>query len=203
MKTNEEKILKYLSGLLGENERTDFEKELSLSKELHDEFMYLKSRIDFLKLDHEIPLDERYFANMLPLMRKRMEKRDTAYYLKRIYYVAPTLAAVVVLLMFILKPSAVPENQYNTLANEVVNNISDREVSQKYLYEIEGDPASIELTFREVNLNSELTADADVNNKELMSLIEKNYSEDYSTLSKLSDKELEVIANNLNLIKIK
>ena len=77
MKTNEEKILKYLSGLLGENERTDFEKELSLSKELHDEFMYLKSRIDFLKLDHEIPLDERYFANMLPLMRKRMEKRDT------------------------------------------------------------------------------------------------------------------------------
>ena len=203
MKTNKEKILKYLSGLLSENERTDFEKELSLSKELHDEFVYLTSRIDFLKLDHEIPLDERYFANMLPLMRKRMEKRDTAYYLKRIYYVAPTLAAVVVLLMFILKPSTVPENQYNTLANEVVNNISDQEVSQKYLYEIEGDPASIELTFREVNLNSELTADADVSNDELMSLIEKNYSEDYSTLSKLSDKELEVIANNLNLIKIK
>jgi hypothetical protein len=203
MKTNEEKILKYFSGLMNEIERTDFEKELSLSKELHDEFMYLKSQIDFLKLDHEIPLDERYFANMLPLMRKHMEKRDTAYYLKRIYYVAPTLAAVMVLLMFILKPSAVPENQYNTLANEVVNNISDREVSQKYLYEIEGDPASIELTFREVNLNSELTADADVNNDELTSLIEKNYSEDYSTLSKLSDKELEVIANNLNLIKIK
>jgi hypothetical protein len=203
MKTNEEKILKYFSGLMNEIERTDFEKELSLSKELHDEFIYLKSRIDFLKLDHEIQLDERYFANMLPLMRKRIEKRSAASYFKRIYYVAPTLAAVVVLLMFILKPSAIPENQYNTLANEVVNNISDREVSQKYLYEIEGDPASIELTFREVNLNSELTADADVNNDELMSLIEKNYSEDYSTLSKLSDKELEVIANNLNLIKIK
>ena len=104
MKTNEEKILKYFSDSLNEKERTEFEKELFLSKELNDEFIYLKSRIDFLKLDHETPLDERYFANLLPLIRKRMEKRSVAYYFKRIYYVAPTLAAVVVLLMFILKP---------------------------------------------------------------------------------------------------
>jgi len=203
MKKNEERILKYLSDSLNEKERTEFEKEISLSKELHDEFMFMKSQIDSLKLDHEIPLDERYFANLLPRIKNRLEKRNFAYYSKRIYYIAPTLAAVVVLLMFILKPSALPENQYKTLANEIVNNISDQEVSQKYFYEIESDPASIELTFKEENLNSDLTADVDVNNDELISLIEKNYSDDYSTLSKLSDNELEVIANNLNLIKIK
>jgi ABC-type microcin C transport system permease subunit YejB len=132
-----------------------------------------------------------------------MEKRNFSYLSKKIYYIAPTLAAVTVLLFFIIKPSAVLESQYNTLENEVVNNISDKEVSQKYLYEIEGDPASVDLTFRDENLNSDITEDIDINNGALISLIEKNYSDDYSTLNKLSDKELEVIANNLNLIKIK
>jgi hypothetical protein len=203
MKKNEEKILKYFSDSLNEKERTEFEKELSLSKELNDEFMVFKKRIDLLKLDHDISLDERYFANLLPRMKSRMAKRNFSYYSKKIYYIAPTLAAVVVLLLFIRKPSIVPENQHNTLANEIVNNISDHEVSQKCLYEIESDPASIELTFHDVNLNSELAADADLSNEELVSLMKKNYSDDYSTLSKLSDKELEVIANNLDLIKIK
>jgi len=203
MKKNEEKILKYFSGSLNEKERTEFEKELSFSKELNNEFMFLKSQIDFLKIDNEIPLDERYFANLLPRMKSRMEKRNFSYLSKKIYYIAPTLAAVTVLLFFIIKPSAVLESQYNTLENEVVNNISDKEVSQKYLYEIEGDPASVDLTFRDENLNSDITEDIDINNGALISLIEKNYSDDYSTLNKLSDKELEVIANNLNLIKIK
>jgi hypothetical protein len=203
MKKNEERILKYLSDLLNEKERAELEKEFSNSKELHDEFMFLKNQIDSLKIDNEMSVDERYFANLLPRMRTRIEKRDFAYYSKRIYYIAPTLAAVVVLLLFILHPSNVPDIQYNTLAGEVVNNITDQEVSQKYLYEIESDPASIELTFHDMNLNSEIASDADLNNEELVSLMKKNYSDDYSTLNKLTDKELEVIANNLNLIKIK
>jgi hypothetical protein len=203
MKKNEEIILKYFSDSLNEKERIEFEKELSLSKELNDEFTVFKNRIDLLKFDYDIPLDERYFANLLPRMRIRIEKRKFSYYSKKIYYLAPTLTAVVVLLLFLIKPSTVPENQYKTLANEVVNNISDREVSQKCLYEIESDPASVELTFHDVNLNPDITSDAGINNEELVSLMKKNYSDDYSTLSKLSDKELEVIADNLNLIKIK
>jgi hypothetical protein len=203
MKKNEERILRYFSDSMNKNEKSEFENELSLSKELHDEFLSLKERIDTFILKDEIPLDERYFANLLPRVKQRMEKRKMVFFPKKIYFMAPTLPAVIVLLLFIIKPSNTPENQYNTLANEVVNNISDQEVSQKYLYEIESDPASIELTFHEENLNSDLTEDADFNNDELKSLMIKNYSDDYSTLSKLSDKELEVIANNLDLIKIK
>jgi len=203
MKKNEERILKYLSDSLNEKEKAEFENELTLSKELNCEFLLLKEKIDSLKFENEIPVDERYFANLLPRVRNRMKKKNFSYYSKRIYYIAPTLAAVAVLLLFIMKPSTITENQYYTLANEVVNNISDKEVSQKYLYEIEDDPASVELTFNDENINSEIASDADLNNKELISLIEKNYSEDYSTLNKLSDKELEVIANNLNMIKIK
>jgi hypothetical protein len=203
MKKNEERILKYFSDLLNEKEKTQFENELKFSEELNNEFLLMKEQIDSLKFGNGISVDERYFANLLPRVRNRMEKKNFTFYSKKIYYIAPTLTAIAVLLLFFMKPSAVIENQYNTLANEVVNNISDKEVSQKYLYEIEGDPASVELSFNNENINSDITSGTDLNHKELISLMEKNYSDDYSTLNKLSDKELEVIANNLNMIKIK
>ena len=59
---NNDTILKYLSGLLDEKGKSDFEKELTENPELKNEYDRISKKLDNLKITPEI--DNAYFANL-------------------------------------------------------------------------------------------------------------------------------------------
>ncbi len=59
---NNDTILKYLSGLLDEKGKSDFEKELTENPELKNEYDRISKNLDDLKITPEI--DNAYFANL-------------------------------------------------------------------------------------------------------------------------------------------
>ena len=198
MKNNEDRILKYLSELMDVNERTEFEKELSSSAALSNDFDALKNKINEAVMTETIAVDERYFTNHLPRIHKRMGKRNKLLSWKTVYYAVPTAAAVLVFTLLMVNPKPNFDESYKDLANVVVNNFSDQQVSDKYFTELESNPADDILTQSSDELNIRIPSDLEINNESYTRLIDNPVADDYSTLSRLSDKELEVIYEKLN-----
>lgn len=199
MKNNDDRILKYLSELMDVNERAEFEKELSSSAELSRDFEELKNQINIAVIPEEtIRLDERYFTNLLPRIHKKMGKRNLLLSWKTVYYAIPTTAAVLVFTLLMINPKASFDASYRDLANEVVNNFSDQEVSNKYFTELESNPADDILTQNNDELNIQIPSDLEISSDSYIRLIDNPVTEDYSTLSMLSDKELEIVYEKLN-----
>ncbi len=73
---NIDTILKYLSGLLDEKGKSDFEKELTENPELKNEYDRISKKLDDLKITPEI--DNAYFANLEQKVKsKSTEKSKT------------------------------------------------------------------------------------------------------------------------------
>ncbi len=202
MKNNEEKILRYLSEMMTEKERAEFENQVSVLPELKEEFDAINGKLSEFKLTDGL-LDERYFAALLPKVRLRAEKLNGSSFLKKIYYLVPTAAAALVGVMFLFKPAYTFDTHYKQLANQVVNNFSDQEVSRKYFDETDCDPAVMEVTDDSNDLSSLVPSSVELNDEIASKYLNGSVVEDYSALHGLSDTELQQIADNLNSIKVK
>jgi hypothetical protein len=198
MKKNEERILKFLSELMSENERLDFEKELANSDELKSDLASIKNPLEEACLPKTIEVDERYFANLLPRVRKRLEKKSKIISWKSAYYFTPTAAAVVILSFLLFSSKVEFDTQYKELADEVVNNFSDQEVSGKYFAELESNPADIILTTNSGEFSIQIPSEVEITRESYTRLIDNPVSEDYRTLSGLSEKQLEIIYEKMN-----
>lgn len=77
MKNNyDEIILKYLSDLLDENERSNFESELEKNSVLKNRFEAVSKNLEDIKQLTPKDSDSGYFANLLPKVRERMDTRS-------------------------------------------------------------------------------------------------------------------------------
>ncbi|MCU7495092.1 MAG: hypothetical protein HF314_15235 [Ignavibacteria bacterium] len=108
MKTNDE-ILKYLAGLLSEEEKREFELRMenspSLRKELERKASYLKE----LKALGSVEADTHYFEQLLPQLRQKKLQQKTSLGKKRTFRLYPRLAYIVpilaVIAFLLFKPS--------------------------------------------------------------------------------------------------
>lgn len=198
MKKNDERILKYLSELMNEKERLNFEKELASSDELSNDLASITNQLEEVSHLQAIEVDERYFANLLPRVRERLQKKKKMVLWKSAYYFTPTAAAVVILSFLLFNSKTEFETQYHELANEVVNNFSNQEVSEKYFTELESSPAEIIIPATSGEVNYQIPPEVEVNNESYTRLIDNPVSEDYRTLRDLSENELEIIYEKLN-----
>ncbi len=202
MKKNDERILKYLSEMMDENERVDFEKELISSTGLANDLASINSRLEKATLPKIIDVDERYFANLVPRVHEQLRKKKKNIFWKSAYYLTPTAAAAAaaaaVLFIFLFTSKTELETQYKDLANEVVSNFSDQEVSEKYFTELESNPADIVLTADTDELSFQIPSEVEINTESYTRLIDNPVSEDYRTLNGLSEKELEIVYEKLN-----
>jgi len=197
MKRNEEKILKYISDSMSESERASFERELENSEELRISFGAINSELGKMALPGEIEADERYFANLLPRVRERIGSRKSFFYRKLAYYLTPTAAAVIVFSLFLFNSKTEFDLQYKELANAVVSNFSDSEVSENYFTELESNPADLIFTAITEDLNVQLPSELELNSDSYKRLIDNPVSEEYRTFRGLSDNDLEIIYNEL------
>jgi hypothetical protein len=197
MKKNEEKILNYLSELMTEDERKFFEHELSLSEELRDDFENIKHSLNDLNVTNKIEVNEIYFANLLPRLRNKLDVKKKFWQLRNLSYIVPTAAAAVVVFMFIFNSQGNYKMDYKEVANEVVNNISDNEVSDKYLTELETDPANTIISENNSELSVQIPFEIELNNETISKLFDNSETDNYTTLGKLSDNDLEKIYNRI------
>ncbi|MFA5805929.1 MAG: hypothetical protein WC879_14935 [Melioribacteraceae bacterium] len=198
MKTNKEKILKYISGQLTNEEQIIFEEELKKTDQLKTDYDNIKLQLDDLSTRKEFETNEIYFANLLPRVYQRIDKKKKFWKFGGIYYLTPTASAVVVLLLFLLNTKTNYDTGYKDLANEVVNNLSDQEVSDKYLTELEIDPTDYVLNQNKDELNVQIPSDLELNNDSYTRLIGNPLANEYSTLRNLSENDLETVYEKLN-----
>lgn len=198
MKKNDERILKYLSDLMNEKEKSNFEKELTNSEELKSNYDSIINHLEVANISKFVNVNEMYFTNILPRVRERLEKKKKSYSWKSVYYLTPTAAAVVILSLFLFNSKTEFEMQYKELANEVINNFSDHEVSDKYFTELDSNPADLIFITETGELNIQIPEGLEISSDSYQGLIENPVSEDYRTFRELSENELEIIFDKLN-----
>lgn len=198
MKKDDERILKYLSELMDAKERILFEEELAASQELKSDFESLKNRLEDFNLSKSIETDERYFANILPRVRERLDKRKKILSWRSAYFITPSMAAVAVLFILLLNSKSEFETQYKDLANEVLNNFSDKDVSENFFTELESNPADAILTQNSDPLSVQIPLELEINSESYSRLIDNSNAEEYSTLNRLSESDLEIVYEKLN-----
>lgn len=198
MKKDDERILKYLSELMDAKERILFEEELAASQELKSDFESSKNRLEDFNLSKSIETDERYFANLLPRVRERLEKRKKILSWRSAYFITPSMAAVAVLFILLLNSKSEFETQYKDLASEVLNNFSDKDVSENFFTELESNPADAILTQNSDPLSVQIPLELEINSESYSRLIDNSNAEEYSTLNRLSESDLEIVYEKLN-----
>jgi hypothetical protein len=72
MKQNRDLFIKYLDNILTEDEKRQFEKRLKMDPAFRNEFEHFNEKLQSIKFD--VKVDERYFNNLLPNAKKRVEK---------------------------------------------------------------------------------------------------------------------------------
>jgi hypothetical protein len=101
---NEERILKYLSDLMNEAEKSEFERELSTNEMLRAEYEKIKNGLNELKF---VPkTDETYFRNLPVNIRERISRKKK----KKYYRTFVATAAFTVLILFFILPQNNKDN---------------------------------------------------------------------------------------------
>ena len=199
MKKINEEILKYLSGMMDASEIKLFEEKLGNSEELRIQVDNVKETLGNLDVKN-VELSDAYFNNLLPRVRQRLENEKKSYIFKKLYYLAPALTIVLLVVLFYPRSNSINEYNYQDLAQVVVNNINDTDVADNYM--------SDNLFYPSYNTaldNSDFSVGLENANENVpdsyLKLMDYSGTETYSMLSNMSDEDLERLYKELNNIK--
>lgn len=197
---NREEILKYLSDLLTDEERKEFEKRLETDAELKNEYETLANKLQTLKQNAEPETNEIYFRNLQPSIRAKRNKRSMWKYVPQISF---AITAVIVIYLFGFSSSIEKKESSFALDTAIISNLGDEigdyfatplEEEFLYLYSIsDSEESSIEdilLLNGETHIN-ELDA------------YEIPVIDDYEFLENISESEFEALLaeiDNFNLL---
>ncbi|MEW6652229.1 MAG: hypothetical protein AB1394_02045 [Bacteroidota bacterium] len=191
MNENRERILRYLSELMDENEKSAFERELKTDSQLSNDLSLLRERLHIFTIaDAEV--DERYFTSLLPKVKRRIEKPLKSKLLPRLAFGLPTIAAVVIAGIVFIKSGFNTNNASYDMLNEIVNNIDDEIISSKYITDIELDVNRIYKTLNGKYESQELNYDELTKNK-ILAVYDYPVNDELLSVQNLSNEELKSI----------
>lgn len=194
MNTNRERIIQYIAELMNESERVLFSRELENSEEL-------KAQYDSVKLDLEkfsiekIEADERYFSNLLPSVRSKVEKPVKNKLLPRLAFAVPTLIVVVIAVLLM-------QTKYNSsssnleIVNEIIENLDDEIISSKYISDLELDVSSYYKTFASNTETNEVEFDELTKNR-ILTVYDYPLNDELLSAQSLTKEELENIYSKI------
>jgi len=196
MKKIDDEILKYLSGMLSESEKIAFEERLKASDELTAQLCSVQEMLSDLSA-HDADENENYFTNLVPRIRERIDSRKKNRRRTMIYYLSPSLAIIIFAILFIPNRKSISENYYGELAELVVKNSDNIEVSENYLdyVNLESDYTSL-ANVDEFSVGLENTVNKIPDS--YLNMVDYSNSEAFRSLENLSDDELNQIYNELN-----
>lgn len=195
MKTNKDLIAKYLSGLLSDEEKIQFEEKLTNDSILRKD---LEKYYKFNELElNKIQLDEKYFVNLLPRTREKIRSRSKS----KSHKLAVGIPSLVIsiLIVFILSKNNIKE--INSYSEEFFPYVNDSQVVQQYITDID---ETTKETYYNLIVNEEPFLDiADENEKEKLLTIYDSLIDDYYQEFNLSQNDLNSIISKIDLNKSK
>lgn len=199
MKKINEKILKYLSGTMTEKEIEKFEEEIKVDISLSNECEDIKSILKGISIPEGIQLDERYFINLIPRIKEKLDSKKRNPLSRRISYAIPALIIIIVIVFFFPSNKEKTDEAYRLLTEEVINNIDNEEVAGKYL------DYTLMQNLSYVGLNGEI--DASIPSiiempSEYSTINNYEYYNEYSTYENYSDEELEKAYKYLSMLTL-
>lgn len=154
MEKNKEQILKYLSELMTENEKRIFENELNVNSNLKNDY---EKFINLIKVDKSLT-NEKYFTNLLPKVKIKLEE-EKKYYHKKLAYGIPSLIVTIVLVVLLINTNL----KNNSI--EFDDKLNDPQIFSEYISEV--DDESKEKYF-------DIISSQDITNIEIQNEDEKN-----------------------------
>lgn len=130
MKTNE-KIILYVDGQLGSEEKIKFEQELAGSPNLQKQ---LRDYNNFLKGFEEIrepEVDVRYFNNLIPRFRERIEKKSSPKFKPAFVFSSALLTVIIVSFVLIINKNITNDNPGRNVIS--FNNVNQSELNEYLL----------------------------------------------------------------------
>lgn len=107
---NKDIILKYLSDMLSDEEKSQFELRLKSDISLKEDYHKIIAKLNLLNEQNQIEDDSNYFSTIIPRVREKVESKFES----KIFKIAPGIAfGIVALLIFLLQ---LPENQQNNFS---------------------------------------------------------------------------------------
>ncbi|GBD90901.1 hypothetical protein BMS3Abin04_01622 [bacterium BMS3Abin04] len=206
MKNNKEKILNYLSDQMSEEEKRKFESELNSSSELKREFNEAKEKLDKFSFNDDVYLEEDYFGNLLPKTRAKLEKDDVPFYKKKIAFAVPVLAAIIIVLIFIVDGTNTSSKEHFITFNDLENilytndNLNEKLASQLWEEKLDG---NYQIPLSEINKYYNLSIE-DLVNEGSIDYLNNDfpYLNSYDLYNKLKEKDIEKFYKSLMNKKI-
>ena len=195
MNANSERILRYLSDLMDEKEKTEFEKELQANSVLAAEMSQLKSKLENLSVGN-VEADERYFSSLIPKVRGRMAKPAKTKLLPRLAFGLPTLVVMIIVSVVFLKSGSNSNNGNSDIVNEIIENIDDEIVSSKYISDLDLDVNTTYKTLNEKSENGEIVYDEQTKNK-ILAIYDYPLSDELLSVQSLTKEDLTSIYSKI------
>ncbi len=194
---NYDRITKYLSDLLSEDEKLQFEAELKTNSELKRDFEKIQSQIKLLA-DTNFGTDETYFNNLTVNFRKKMDKRKTA----KQFRLASAFTFVTAIFLFYFIPQFGNESFSEKILfdNSEIKMLSSLNESEKSIILENSNNFSINLNNED--LMNEYLSELDENSA--LQLV-NNYKLEDSFIHEtkdISDKDFDELVSHLNNFKL-
>lgn len=191
MKTNNEIIAKYYSGLLSEKEIIQFEERLITDSALKND---VEKFLSLKKIDvNNVELDERYFANLILRTREKIGNRAKSK-LHKLAIGVPSLAITIILVFMLTKSNM--NNEKNSLSHEIITNLNDTQIVQQYFTDI--DEATTE-TYYNILVNEKPSVEfVDEKEKEKILAVYDSFIDDQIDENSLSQIELNNIISKID-----
>ena len=204
MKNNDDKILMYLSELLDDKEKIEFEEELKNDKALLHRYNALKNDIDnFTVGDDKRKLNENYFNSLLPKVRARLDEKYSRKIKPSIIYAFSSVAAVILLVLLLNPGSSKVDFSINKYEEEISSLISNSEsnidevLAGNYNYDYD------DINIEEISEGyySEYIDEITINYNSSNAYQTIDINDSYNLIDDLEDEELNNIISELKEIK--
>ncbi|MBU1100060.1 MAG: hypothetical protein KKA84_06610 [Bacteroidetes bacterium] len=193
MNENHELILKYLAGLIDDEE--SFKKRLEADENFAAEFKKLSAGMDKVDSFGKVELNDNYFNSMIPKVRSSMDKKRS--FIGRrsfIYSVSTAMATVIIFLMFNINFSS------RMHSDEVFTELMEDYNSEELLSVIEEDDY-FSMFYLSDNLSENYKSEVSLGVEEYLVFDDQSsllslYRDEY--IDQLSDEEMELILQKLD-----
>lgn len=128
MKNNDEKFSSYFLNEMDDNERLKFEEELKTSIELRNEYENYKKLFDVIQYTKSIKLSDEYSQNIIPVFRKKLERKQKYSAIIKFGYVFAVLLAFVVgysVMDFMIKTNKENPVSFTSITPEEASSFAD------------------------------------------------------------------------------
>lgn len=122
---NKDIILKYLSDIMSDKEKSQFEIRIENDSSLNEDYQKIIAQLNLLNEQNQIEDDSNYFSTVIPRVRQKVESKSE----NKILKLAPVVSfGIVAVLVFLLQLPKINQNnfsEFNNVSTDITNLILD------------------------------------------------------------------------------